>query len=87
MKELKPYQKRVLSELHFRVEELRPDYIAACEFRKHEFVSSIYDENNILILGVTVEGFQIEVRDGVARLEKYQQKLANLVDQLAQEAA
>lgn len=87
MKIIPTYQKRALAELHIRVEELRPEYSTTCEFRKYEFESRIYDENDIVLLGFHVEHFSIELGAGATKLDAYQKKLAALVDQLASESA
>lgn len=87
MKIIPTYQKRALAELHIRIEELRPEYNVTFGFQNREFQSRIYDENNIILLGLYLDRFLIELDTSATKLDAYQKKLAALVDQLASEAA
>ncbi|AZS49973.1 hypothetical protein DM558_03915 [Entomomonas moraniae] len=87
MKAIPTHQKRALAELHIRIEELRPDYNAVCEFGRYTFQSNIFNENDITVLGVSIGDVDIEIGGEAYRVDAYQKKLAVLVDQLACEAA
>lgn len=79
--------KSTLSELHIKIEKLRPDYLVSYGFNTNGnelFTSFISDENRITILSVIIldSGIQCLQEKDVKRVELYISKLKEIINSL-----